>query len=904
MHIYIKNCIHIHQEMEPDTGNHHHPSPTDTGHPRDKLYDSLGFRPRSGGQSPVLTRAEHSREVLWGADLGTICGLLGVSNTYSLILLTVVTAVFFFKIYINNVKIDRPLDNESIIKVAHELSPWVYYIRSHLLYRLVRWVLLALVQFRVKYFCVISAKYISTASIVFSVFWASRKESVQIKIAVSIWLICIALLRGRLATTNIVLRFLFDTIVDEAVSTITECWASSVWLFDSILRLRDGLIQKIFGFFLFCWRFCWQRCGVTVRSPISQAYNHISQEYKHVSQEYKHSPLGEDRNIRLFQLYSWNPFLGVRGTLRHYSLDSTPAYEAISYHWGTISARRKMFIDGMPLSVSEATYDVLHARSCLWRSRLVWIDYICIDQLNLPEKAGQICLMNDIYHQASRVIVWLGKPSSVKQEILVYLLLRYYSVSKDVLNVSMTNLTEQIRNSRSIHPMPALAQFLNNPWFTRVWVIQEVVVATKLEFVYGGLYFDWAMLEFLFQIYAQPEMSHLLHMSPSGNYALENLGHLGTMMALRQIVLSLEAVPSLTDDEFSITPARAAKLRKRLNLGCLLSDFSSFQVTDPRDRVFAVLNLTRDEAQEILTPNYSPSISTQDVYFDAARFVFGSHDPLGILPFAGIGYEDRLAHMPSWVPDWSHFTSRPKIQSLAVTDPIFENMYQASGNKKPWVRVEPNTRVLSLAIIKVDEIAKLGPLSFWESLDDNSIMGKFGVIPWHEQTYQLAVQGISDAYPFKSNQPRSEAFWRTLVGDKNLVGRPAPATLGCNYYEYLEGAKILKAHLQPVPSTLNLDDPRVLQPKGSDVIVWRTALTLCASGRRFCITNKGYMGMVPPLCKPTDVVCIILGALTPYIIRRSSDNETSYEIVGECYMHGMMDGEMLEAGKVEQLKFV
>lgn len=64
--------------------------------------------------------------------------------------------------------------------------------------------------------------------------------------------------------------------------------------------------------------------------------------------------------------------------------------------------------------------------------------------------------------------------------------------------------------------------------------------------------------------------------------------------------------------------------------------------------------------------------------------------------------------------------------------------------------------------------------------------------------------------------------------------------------------------------------------------------------------------MVLPLCEPSDLVCIILEAETPYIIRRRSDNDdnTLYEIVGECYMHGMMDGEMLEVGEVEQLNFV
>lgn len=56
---------------------------------------------------------------------------------------------------------------------------------------------------------------------------------------------------------------------------------------------------------------------------------------------------------------------------------------------------RKIYVDGNPFTVSEAAYDALHARSSLWRTRLIWTDYICIDQSILLEKAGQISLLKD-----------------------------------------------------------------------------------------------------------------------------------------------------------------------------------------------------------------------------------------------------------------------------------------------------------------------------------------------------------------------------------------------------------------------------------------------------------------------------------------------------------------------------
>lgn len=287
------------------------------------------------------------------------------------------------------------------------------------------------------------------------------------------------MLRGRLASKYRILRSFFMAIVCEVVLTLVECLDSSYGLFILVWRILESLIQRTFCHAIIRWRFCrrslFPRYGVTVRRAVSL--------------EYKHLPLGKDRNITLFQLCSWFPFHGVRGTLRDFSLDSILSYEAISYHWGTVSGKCKMYVDGILFAVSQATYDALHARSTLWRTILFWIDYICIDQSNLVEKAEQISIMKDIYHQASRVIVCLGRPSNPSDEIRVHFLLQH---SEEFSNISATELCEKFKNSHFSHKLPALVTFLCNPLFPRAWVIQEVAVAAKLEVTYGGQYFGWA----------------------------------------------------------------------------------------------------------------------------------------------------------------------------------------------------------------------------------------------------------------------------------------------------------------------------------------------------------------------------------------------------------------------------
>jgi hypothetical protein len=60
-------------------------------------------------------------------------------------------------------------------------------------------------------------------------------------------------------------------------------------------------------------------------------------------------------------------------------------------------------------------------------------------------------------------------------------------------------------------------------------------------------------------------------------------------------------------------------------------------------------------------------------------------------------------------------------------------------------------------------------------------------------------------------------------------------------------------------------------------------------GRKFCLAGDKFMGLVPEHTQPGEAVTIMLGASTPYIIREYGLGQSS-RLVGECYMHGMMDG--------------
>ena len=61
--------------------------------------------------------------------------------------------------------------------------------------------------------------------------------------------------------------------------------------------------------------------------------------------------------------------------------------------------------------ITDKFNDILHHFRYEDQDRLLWLDFLCIDQNNLDERASQVGLMREIYRRASEVLIWLGKSS-------------------------------------------------------------------------------------------------------------------------------------------------------------------------------------------------------------------------------------------------------------------------------------------------------------------------------------------------------------------------------------------------------------------------------------------------------------------------------------------------------------
>jgi hypothetical protein len=139
-------------------------------------------------------------------------------------------------------------------------------------------------------------------------------------------------------------------------------------------------------------------------------------------------------------------------------------------------------------------------------ARLLWIDAVCIDQASLQDKSRQVRRMGDVYRQARRVVVWLGAGSPDIARVFGSLRLfarlghvPWYPLARRLQRRVAARIDKMQRlDAEQIAQLPrqglfvivpqdrVLAEVFARPWFTRMWTLQEVALASSC-IVWGAL---------------------------------------------------------------------------------------------------------------------------------------------------------------------------------------------------------------------------------------------------------------------------------------------------------------------------------------------------------------------------------------------------------------------------------
>jgi Heterokaryon incompatibility protein (HET) len=180
-----------------------------------------------------------------------------------------------------------------------------------------------------------------------------------------------------------------------------------------------------------------------------------------MAKEYEYKPLEEPDSIRLIDLQpSSDPTSAIWCSLVHITLSSEELrdvfshYTTLSYVWGCPDKVETIWIDDALLKITAnlflALRDLRHEKN----SFLLWADGICINQKDNAERGVQVQLMGNIYQGATNTIIYLG-PADLESDECRYL--------------------KGARHCQTTSSPQLLFSVLNKEWFTRVWILQELV---------------------------------------------------------------------------------------------------------------------------------------------------------------------------------------------------------------------------------------------------------------------------------------------------------------------------------------------------------------------------------------------------------------------------------------------
>ncbi|KAL8961007.1 MAG: hypothetical protein Q9183_005371, partial [Haloplaca sp. 2 TL-2023] len=356
---------------------------------------------------------------------------------------------------------------------------------------------------------------------------------------------------------------------------------------------------------------------------------------------YQYSPLDpQSRTTRLVTVHpgSFNEDLHL--SLRIVNVDETN-YEALSYTWGSTDSPGVVYVGHHPSSSSEPSdyLEVTHNLELALRylrseetPRDIWIDAICIDQENPEERGEQVLKMGVIYQNAFRVLIWLGEAGD--DGALALTSLRYLSswVKIDWQRNQVTSMFDgETDLSRHEVELPfdqeqwwSILTFFHRPWFHRLWIWQEVLLAKSASLHCGYDTFEWSDFRKAIIGLRYKHLPKDMSTEWKGPY-IEAFSHIHVLTCRRPFEGTLVAWIEGTE---------------------------RCRYSDPRDRIYALLHImSRADSLVGIRPNYRETPLC--VYQEVILLELDRRRDLNLLRFCELN-NGSTGLKPSWVPDWSN----------------------------------------------------------------------------------------------------------------------------------------------------------------------------------------------------------------------------------------------------------
>ncbi len=587
---------------------------------------------------------------------------------------------------------------------------------------------------------------------------------------------------------------------------------------------------------------------------------------------YKYLELdSQGREIRLATLLPGEAGDEIHVTLRNVTLDpaSPPPYEALSYAWGSAQDTLRICVateeiakqavhrsldwskstlgssdrdgfprdsfHGVPYSSLDVTRNLAVALQYLryeHEPRVLWIDAICINQQDVPERSAQVQRMGDIYRSARQTTIWLGPEeddSCLAIETLDHLASKF-TVDWSTVTIAATggnrdDVEQDKTLSVDTKQLSSIRRLLERPWFERLWVWQEVRLARSAVVVCGLAFLHWDRFR-------------------DACYFLGRWGHLG--------ILLFEKISGIFLYESS-------KEQPDLFLNLLVS--RPCKCSDQRDRIYALVNISRlprsqsPEYQPILKPDYSKDVGR--VFLDFVLWEIERSYSLHTFLFCNL--QEALPNVPSWVPNLP----------ASIPSGNFHHFYAAGDTRAQALHDGNGVLTVTGAFVSpIGEVIDIdSPKEGWMNWPYDDFCSEI-------RRLAKVIVGSAENNIYSTGIGLPEAFCRTIHVN----------SFADSYDPILSDGTLFQDIFDELSRFLDQSGDN---PTRSDVKPYLYSREL--RSRKLFTTSDGYMGLAPLAARLGDQVSVLLGCPGPLVLRPTDDG--CFEVVGYCYIHGYGDGE-------------
>ncbi|EXK98284.1 hypothetical protein FOQG_01251 [Fusarium oxysporum f. sp. raphani 54005] len=318
--------------------------------------------------------------------------------------------------------------------------------------------------------------------------------------------------------------------------------------------------------------------------------------------------LTERSHIRLLELLPAPREKALEGRFQVVDVEQMPAYEALSYTWADdnndASLCQRIFIGlgNRALPITRNCHQALSRLRHKTGSLLIWVDAVCINQSDLGERSEQVAMMGTIFSQATEVHGYVGEdPDNVEGgEVGAITLL------KDELRSSKLASRQFKDNAEE-----ALGRLLRRPFFSRLWVVQEVLLARSITIHCGDSTTPISRDVFIKAKLHNAEVP----------WWLTKIGWIGA--------------------------------QSKGDMLELLSATALCKMSDMRDKIFGLLGLADGNEVDVLKANYK--LMVREVYIGTALYLIQQRNWHNVIELAESMTNLKLRSkygIPSWVPMW------------------------------------------------------------------------------------------------------------------------------------------------------------------------------------------------------------------------------------------------------------